>query len=394
MASERYVTVTAMTDDDSSIVAPAGKFRIYLGAAAGVGKTVAMLDEGLRRFHRGTDVVVGLVDTHDRLFTENKVEGLEIIPRKTVTYKGKQFTELDLDAVLKRRPEVVLVDELAHTNVPGSGHNAKRWQDVLEILEAGISVITTVNIQHLESIADAVETMTGAKVKERVPDWVVRHADQTELVDSSPEQLRRRLLHGNIYPTDKVTTALTHFFRYENLAALRELSLRFIADETEEGMLHYLGRLNAQGQWETTERIMVAVTGIAGSEQILSRAARIAARVRSDLKVVHVAHDEDISKSMGTDLEALKEVAANLSAQWVDLYGDDIAETLVHFAREERITQIVIGSTRRSKWIEMTRGSIHKKLMRDAAKYGIDIHIIARREPTIQYVAPSDGDGV
>lgn len=380
-------------EDNSLLVEPAGRFRIYLGAAAGVGKTVAMLDEGERRLSRGADVAIGLVETHERPFTEKKLEGFEVVPRKTVTYKGKQFTELDLDAVLKRKPEVVLVDELAHTNVPGSGRNAKRWQDVLEILDAGISVITTVNIQHLESLADAVETMTGAKVKERVPDWVVRRADQIELVDSSPEQLRRRLLHGNVYPADKVTTALTHFFRYENLAALRELSLRFMADETEEEMIHYLARLNAEGQWETTERIMVAVTGIAGSEQILHRAARIAARVRSDLKVVHVVVDETTSKALETNIESLKEVAANLGAQWVDLHGDDIAETLVHYAQEERITQIVIGSTMRSRWVELMKGSIHKKLMRAAAEYGIDVHIIARRQLALEYTAPSNGVG-
>lgn len=374
------------------LVEPAGKFRIYLGAAAGVGKTVAMLDEGLRRLSRGTDVVIGFMESHDRLFTQKKAEGLEIVPRKTVIYKGRQFEELDLDAILKRRPEVVLVDELAHTNIPGSGRNVKRWQDVLEVLDAGISVITTVNIQHLESLADAVETMTGAKVKERVPDWVVRRADQIELVDSSPEQLRRRLLHGNIYPADKVSTALTHFFRHENLAALRELSLRFMADETEEEMLHYLGRLDSQGQWETTERIMVAVTGISGSDQILHRAARIAARVRSELKVVHVVREEGASRSMEHNLESLKEVAANLGAQWVDLWGDDIAETLVRYARDERITQIVIGSTLRGRWAEMVSGSIHKRLMRAAAKYGIDVHIIARREPILEYVAPDDGE--
>ncbi|MDA8270571.1 MAG: universal stress protein, partial [Actinomycetota bacterium] len=300
------MTAAGAAEDNALLVEPAGRFRIYLGAAAGVGKTVAMLDEGERRLSRGADVVIGLVETHARLFTAKKLEGFEVVPKKSVTYKGKQFSEFDLDAVIKRRPEVVLVDELAHTNVPGSGRNAKRWQDVLEILDAGISVITTVNIQHLESLADAVETMTGAKVNERVPDWVVRRADQIELVDSSPEQLRRRLLHGNVYPADKVTTALTHFFRYENLAALRELSLRFMADETEEEMIHYLARLNAEGQWETTERIMVAVTGIAGSEQILHRAARIAARARSDLKVVHVVVDETTSKVLEANLEGLK----------------------------------------------------------------------------------------
>ncbi|NNN18361.1 MAG: universal stress protein [Acidimicrobiaceae bacterium] len=373
------MTETSDADESSLLVEPAGKFRIYLGAAAGVGKTVAMLDEGLRRLNRGTDVVIGIVETHHRPFTDKKVEGLEVVHRRQVSYRGREFEEFDLDLVLARRPEVVLVDELAHTNIPGSGRNAKRWQDVLEILDAGISVITTVNIQHVESLADAVETMTGAKVQERVPDWVVRRADQIELVDSSPEQLRRRLLHGNIYPSDKVNTALTHFFRYENLAALRELSLRFLADETEEEMLHYLSRVKSHGQWETMERIMVAVTGVTGSDQVLHRAARIAARSKSELRAIHVVQDDRSTRAIAENLETLKFVAASLGAHWVDLRGDDVAETLLNYARDERITQIVIGSTLRSRWSEMIGGSIHRKLMRAAAKSSIDVHIIARR---------------
>lgn len=339
-----------------------------------------MLDEGLRRLNRGTDVVIGIVDTHKRPFTELKAQAIEAIPRKLVEYKGKVFEEFDLKAVFERNPEVVLIDELAHTNIPGSGPHEKRWQDVIEILESGISVITTVNIQHVESLADAVEAMTGAKVRERVPDWVLRRADQIELVDSSPEQLRRRLLHGNIYPTDKVPTALTHFFKYENLAALRELSLRFLADETEEEMLNYLSRIHSEGQWETTERIMVAVTGVSGSDQMLRRAARIAARARSDLKVVHVVQADSTSQQIRSNLEKLHALSDDLGAHWVELQGDDIAETLVHYARSERITQVVIGSTHRSKWSELFKGSINKKLMKAAAADGIDVHIIARRD--------------
>ena len=198
--SDQVAAREAADSDASGAVAAAGHFRTYLGAAAGVGKTYAMLSEGHRRRGRGTDVVIGFVEYHGRQRTEEMIDGLEVVPRKEVDYRGSRLEEMDLDAVLSRRPQVVLVDELAHTNVPGSGRNSKRWQDVLEILAAGIDVITTVNIQHLESIADEVEHMTGARVRERVPDWVVRKADQIELVDSSPEQLRRRMLHGNIYP--------------------------------------------------------------------------------------------------------------------------------------------------------------------------------------------------
>lgn len=366
--------------DSGALVEPAGRFRIYLGAAAGVGKTVSMLDEGIRRKSRGTDVVIGLVETHNRPFTLKKAEGLEVVPRKEVRYKNTVFQEMDLDAILARNPEVVLVDELAHTNVPGSGKNPKRWQDVIAMLDAGISVITTVNIQHIESLSDAVETMTGAKVRERVPDWVVRKADQIELVDSSPEQLRRRLLHGNVYPNEKIPAALTHFFRFENLAALRELSLRFLADETEEEMLNYLKRLRSSGQWETTERILVAVTGISGSDQILHRAARMASRAKAELIAIHVIQEDRAGTEISLGLASLRELANDLGARWVEVRGDNIAETLVNFAREERITQIVIGSTFRSRWSEMMGGSILRKLIRAASVDGIDVHIIARRD--------------
>ena len=188
---------------------------------------------------------------------------------------------MDLDAVLARHPKVALVDELAHTNVPGAGRHAKRWEDVLELLDAGIDVITTLNIQHIESLADAVEQMTGVRVRERVPDWVVRKANQIELVDSSPEQLRRRMLHGNIYPSDKVPYALTHFFQTDNLIALRELALRFLADETEEELLEHLRRHSEKRLWETRERILVAVTGAPGTDVLLRRAARMASRPKA-----------------------------------------------------------------------------------------------------------------
>ena len=275
-------------DDTASEVEAAGHFRIYLGAAAGVGKTYDMLNEGRRRLERGTDVVVGFVEAHKRPLTEALMEGFEVVPRKVVEYRGVRFEEMDLDAVLARHPKVALVDELAHTNVPGSGRHAKRWEDVLELLDAGIDVITTLNIQHVESLADAVEQMTGAHVRERVPDWVVRKANQIELVDSSPEQLRRRMLHGNIYPPEKVPYALSHFFRIDNLIALRELALRYLADETEEELLEHLRRHREKRLWETRERILVAVTGAPGTDVLLRRAARLAARAKGELSIIHV----------------------------------------------------------------------------------------------------------
>jgi two-component system sensor histidine kinase KdpD len=368
-------------DDAADVVEAAGHFRIYLGAAAGVGKTYAMLNEGRRRASRGTDVVIGFIEPHGRQHTEELVEGLEVVPRITVDYRGGRFEEMDLDAVLKRHPKVALVDELAHTNVPGSGRHEKRWEDVLELLDAGIDVITTVNIQHLESLADAVEQMTGAQVKERVPDWVVRKANQIELVDSSPEQLRRRMLHGNIYPAAKVPQALTHFFRTDNLIALRELALRFLADETEEDLLEHLRRHHTQGLWETTERIMVAVTAAPGTDMLLRRAARIASRVKGEFDVVHVSGDESGRSGDKRALRLLQELATSLGARWHELHGDDPARAITGFAREHQITQIVIGSSQRSRWQEvMGGGSIVRRIIREAGAVGIDVHVIARRE--------------
>ncbi len=366
--------------DDDDVVEAAGRFRIYLGAVAGVGKTYAMLDEGHRRAERGTDVVVGFVESHGRRHTEERAQGLELVARKSVEYRGTRFEEMDLDAILARHPKLALVDELAHTNVPGSGRNEKRWQDVLEILEAGIDVIATVNIQHLESIADAVEQMTGVQVRERVPDWVVRQADQIELVDSSPEQLRRRMLHGNIYRPDKVAQALTHFFRSDNLIALRELTLRFLADETEEELLEHLRRRQTSVVWETTERIMVGVTGAPGTEAIVRRAARLASRIKADLHIVHVANGDATPRSEEA-MTKVRELAEAVGAQWHQVQADRPADGLMQFARREQITQIVLGSSERNRWQELFGGgSTVRRVQRLAGQAGIDVHTIARRE--------------
>ena len=380
--TDEGVSGAAASDIDATdVVEAAGHFRIYLGAAAGVGKTYAMLSEAQRRRRRGADVVVGFVECHGRQLTEEQIDDLEVVPRRMVDYRGTQFEEMDLDAVVRRRPEVALVDELAHTNVPGSGRHEKRWQDVLEILDAGINVITTVNIQHLESIADAVEQMTGTPVRERVPDWVVHKADQIELVDSSPEQLRRRMLHGNIYPKQKVSQALTHFFRTDNLIALRELALRFLADETEEELLAHLRRHQDPGLWDTTERIMVAVTAAPGTDILLRRAARIASRVKGALDVVHVLAGDSSRRGDRQAIDKLRGLSADLGARWHEIQDDDPARALTHFARDHQITQIVIGSSQRSRWQELLGGgSIVRRVIREAGAVGIDVHTIARRE--------------
>src|SRR5271165_803771 len=379
--SEAAAVGEVRNSDTDDMVEAAGHFRIYLGAAAGVGKTYAMLNEAHRRRDRGTDVVIGFVETHGRKLTEQMIGDLEVVPRKKVEYRGSVLEEMDLDAVLARHPQVALIDELAHTNVPGSGKNEKRWQDVLEILAAGINVITTVNIQHLESIADEVEHMTGAKVRERVPDWVVRKADQIELVDSSPEQLRRRMVHGNIYPKERAAKALTNFFRTDNLTALRELALRFLADETDEELLEHLRRRESDVVWETCERVIVAVSPVPGTDTLVRRAARMAARLKSDLDVLHV----DASDATGTGdrkaTEKLKQLATDVGARWYEIKGDDPARVIAGFAQEHQITQIVIGSSQRSRWQQLTGGGSRvARILKEVGPLGIDVHVIALRK--------------
>jgi two-component system sensor histidine kinase KdpD len=370
----------AAEENPTDVVEAAGRFRIYLGAAAGVGKTYAMLSEGHRRLGRGADVVIGFVECHGRRLTEQLIEGLEVIPRKVVDYRGSRLEEMDVDAVLQRRPKIALVDELAHTNVPGSGSHEKRWQDVMDMVSAGIGVITTVNIQHLESIADEVEHMTGAKVRERVPDWVVRKADQIELVDSSPEQLRRRMVHGNIYPMERVPQALNHFFRTDNLIALRELALRFLADQTDEELVAYLRQREVQTVWETAERIMVAVTAAPGNDALLRRAARMASRFKTGLDVVHVISG-DGSRSGREAATSLRELAADVGARWHEIEDDNPARAIAKFARQQQITQIVIGSSQRSRWQELASGGSNVvRVIREAGAVGIDVHVIARRD--------------
>ncbi|MCW2676602.1 MAG: kdpD, partial [Modestobacter sp.] len=251
-----------------------GTLRIYLGAAPGVGKTFAVLGEAHRRRSRGTDVVIGLVETHDRQRTAEQLEGLEVLPRAEVAHRGITLTELDVDALLARRPEVAVIDELAHTNAPGS-RNTKRWQDVEEVLAAGISVLTTVNVQHLESLTDVVEQITGVAQQETVPDEVVRRADQIELVDMSPEALRRRMAHGNVYPAERVDAAMGNYFRIGNLTALRELALLWLADRVDEGLHRYKTEHDIDHVWEARERVVVALTGGPEGETLVRRAARV-----------------------------------------------------------------------------------------------------------------------
>src|SRR6202167_2912773 len=271
-----------------------GELRIYLGAAPGVGKTYAMLGEAHRRLERGTDLVAAVVETHGRRKTAEMLDGIQIIPPRYIEYRGSSFPELDVPAVLARRPQVVLVDELAHTNTPGS-KNEKRWQDIETLLDAGITVISTLNIQHLESLNDVVAQITGVEQRETVPDEVVRKAAQIELVDITPEALRRRLAHGNVYPSERIDAALSNYFRTGNLTALREIALLWLADQVDAALAKYRADKKITDTWEARERVVVAVTGGPESETLVRRASRIASRSGAQLMVVHVVRGDGLS---------------------------------------------------------------------------------------------------
>lgn len=351
-----------------------GRLRIYLGAAPGVGKTFAMLNEGWRRRDRGTDVIVGYVETHGRPSTAEQLRDLPIVPRKKVAYRGAEFEEMDVDAILALHPTVALVDELAHTNVPGS-RNAKRWQDVDELLAAGIDVISSLNIQHLESVNDVVEEITGVKQRETIPDEVVRTADQIELVDMTPEALRRRMAHGNIYKPEKVDAALANYFRVGNLAALREIALLWVADRVDEALEQYRETHGISEQWETRERVVVAVTGAPSGEQLIRRAARMAQRAHGELLGVHVQSGDGLAGPPSELLERHRQLLADLGGEYHEVVGGDVAEALTQFARSENATQLVLGATRRSRLNELTQGSVINRVLRDSGP--IDVHVIS-----------------
>jgi two-component system sensor histidine kinase KdpD len=351
-----------------------GTLRVYLGAAPGVGKTYAMLNEGCRRKSRGTDVVVGYVETHGRANTAAQVRELEVVPRRRIEYRGSTFEEMDVDAILARKPEVALIDELAHTNVPGS-RNEKRWQDVNELLDAGITVVSTVNIQHLESLNDVVERIAGVVQRETIPDEIVRAAEQIELVDMTPEALRRRMAHGNIYAPEKVDAALGHYFRVGNLAALRELALLWVADRVDESLEAYRERHGIQEPWETRERVVVAITGAPGGENLIRRAARIAKRHHGELIGVHVESDDGLTTMPAELLDRHRRLLAELGGEYRRTTGGDIAGALVEFARAENATQLVLGASSRSRWQEFTRGSVINRVIRQSGR--IDVHVIS-----------------
>ncbi|MHA6783587.1 DUF4118 domain-containing protein [Pseudonocardia saturnea] len=355
-----------------------GELRIYLGAAPGVGKTFAMLGEAHRRRERGTDVVIGVVETHGRARTAERLEGIETVPRRRSLHRGTTVEEMDVDALLARAPEVAVVDELAHTNAPGS-RNVKRCQDVAELLEAGIHVLTTVNVQHLESLNDVVERITGVKQRETVPDEVVRRAEQIELVDITPEALRRRMAHGNIYAAERVDAALSNYFQPGNLIALRELALLWVADQVDVALQRYRTDRSITDTWETRERVVVALTGGTESETVLRRAARIAKRAGSaELVCVHVLRGDGLAGPPVGALAVLRKLADDVGGSFHTVVGDDVPAALLDFARGVNATQLVLGTSRRSRLARALDEGIGSRVVQDSGP--IDVHMVTHPE--------------
>jgi len=362
--------------DERHVAHPKGRLKIFLGMAAGVGKTYTMLSEAHRRASRGEDVVVGYIEPHSRPETAGLVEGLELVPPKVVSYRGHDFLELDTRAVIARHPEWVLVDELAHTNVPGTEH-IKRWQSIEQILALGINVISTVNIQHLESLNDAVFEITGVRVRETFPDRMLYEADEVVVVDLTPSALINRLKRGVVYDLAKVDQALVRFFTPDKLAALRELALRQTADEVDEQIQAAVPAESAA--WAGREVIMVCTTARPDAVRLVRRGFRLAERLHGDLHVVHVSESgHRPTESERAALDYIGETARNLGAHVHELVGDDVASDIVDFALTHRATFIVLGQSVRSRLEEVLRGSIVTRIMRETQ--GIDVVIVSDRE--------------
>lgn len=354
-----------------------GDLRIYLGAAPGVGKTYSMLAEAHRRMERGTDVVAAVVETHGRRKTAQRLAGIEVMPPRFVEHDGDRHPELDLPTILERRPKVVLVDDLAHTNAPGS-KNAERWQDVEEMLNAGITVITTVGVENLESLADIAAQITGVETQERIPDEIVRAADQIELVDITPQALQRRLAHGNIYPPERVDAAMSNYFRVENLTALRQLALLWLADQVDAALAKYRSDKKIPDTWAPRERVVVGVTGGPESETLVRRASRIASRSGAELKVVHVVQGEGLTGISSQQKKAVRDLAVSLGATMHTVMGGNVAAALLDFARDVNATQLVIGSTRRSRWARLFEEGIGEDVVRQSNT--IDVHVVTHED--------------
>ena len=360
-------------------VSPAAKsrgiFKLFLGYAPGVGKTYSMLSEALRRKSRGEDIVIGIVETHGRKGVAELVSQLEVVKRKELDYKGTIFEEMDVDAILERKPAVVLVDELAHTNVPGSKHR-KRYEDIQELLAAKIDVISTLNIQHIESLAPTVRAITGITVRETVPDWVPLSASETVMVDLTPEALHNRMKRGDVYSHEKVEQSLKNFFRRGNLIALRELALRQVAEQVDRSLESYMDAKEIRQNWGVRERIAVCISGSPSGQYLIARAARMARKMDAELYVVHVQREFGAKPENQKIVEANLRFAENLGAAVVKLKGQSVADTIAEFVRSKHITQVIFGRAPIRDWRKYLYLSAVHRFLRESPP--VDVHIVTQ----------------
>lgn len=355
-----------------------GIFKLFLGYAPGVGKTYNMLSEAIRRRRRGEDVVIGVVETHGRKGVAELLSQVEVVPRRTMEYKGTLFHEMDVDAIIARKPQVVLVDELAHTNIEGSRHK-KRYEDVFEILEAKIDVLSTMNIQHLESVTPTVASITGITVRETVPDWVLERANEVVLADLTPEALQTRMQRGDIYPTDRSEKALMNFFRPGNLMALRELALRHVTQSVDRSLESYLERKQIDQNWGVSERVAVCISSNPASQQLIARGARLAQALGAEFYVVHVERGDDArTEERNRALAANIRFAENLGARVVQIGGAIVATTVAKFVRDHKITQVIFGRSATSGWRKYLYLVAINRFLANAAN--VDVHIV-NQEP-------------
>ena len=352
-----------------------GILKLFLGYAPGVGKTYGMLSEAIRRRSRGEDVVIGVVETHGRKGIQELAPQLEQVPRKKIEYKGTIFEEMDTDAILVRNPRVILVDELAHTNIPGSKHR-KRYEDVLELVEAKMEVLSTVNVQHLESISPMVGAITGIKIRETVPDWVLEHANEIVMVDLTPEALQNRMRRGEVYHTGKVDQALKNFFRRGNLIALRELALRQVAEQVDRSLESYMEQKDIQDPWPVRERIAVCFSSNPRAQYLIARAARMARRMDADLFAIYVDIGQDTSEQDKNSLQANIQFSESLGAKVAKLKGKDVSSASAEFVREKHVTQVIFGRTAVEGWRKYLYMNAIHRFLRDAP--AVDVHIVTQ----------------
>lgn len=352
-----------------------GIFKLFLGYAPGVGKTFSMLSEAIRRRSRGEDVVIGVVETHGRKGIGELVAPIESVPRKKIEYKGTIFEEMDVDAILARHPQVVLVDELAHTNIPGSKHR-KRYEDVQELLAAKIDVVSTLNIQHIESIAPVVRSITGITVRETVPDWVPLTASETVMVDLTPEALQNRMKRGDVYSSEKVERSLKNFFRRGNLIALRELALRQVAEQVDRSLESYMEAQDIRKNWAVRERLAVCISSNSSGQHLIARGARMARRMDAELYVVHVDREFGVKEANQNALAANLRFAENLGARVIRLKGRSVADSVAEFVRSKHITQVIFGRAPVRDWRKyLYLSAVHRFLRESPA---VDVHIVTQ----------------